>query len=179
MIIKHPLDQCVNVGSLDDLDSQGRLSLDLIMTMIGDMRFRADRIEGTCARYFLLVDLSVLRSLCASAHLDCDKVRHYIRRFDTTDTQESGPSPDVPQADFHFPIENNEPSSGQEFLSRTRLDSDPQAEQTARLIEAGCPSPLHGWQRMLIFDFSEFVPRSATLLRLAGFFRLSTINPEP
>lgn len=179
MIIKHPLDQCVNFGSLDDLDSQGRLSLDLIMTMIGDMRFRADRIEGTCARYFLLVDLSVLRSLCASAHLDCDKVRHHILRFDTTDSQESVPTPDVPQTDFHFPIENNEPSSGQEFLSRTRLHSDPQTEQTARWIEAGCRSPLYCWQRMRVFDFSEFVPRSATLLRLAGFFHLSPINFEP
>jgi hypothetical protein len=57
-IIQHPLDRFSFSGNLGDLDRTGRVAVDQLMTMIGDMRFRKDSIWGTCARYFLLIDLS-------------------------------------------------------------------------------------------------------------------------
>jgi hypothetical protein len=89
LIIKHPLEECVSSGDICDLDLQGRNSLDLIMTMIGDMRFRRDSINGTCAQYFLLVDISMLQNLCVSAHIDCDKLCDHIRRYECAETSES------------------------------------------------------------------------------------------
>jgi hypothetical protein len=89
LIIKHPLEECVRFGNICDLDLHGRNSLDLIMTMIGDMQFRSDSINGTCARYFLLVDLSILQNLCVSAHIDCDKLRDHICRCDRVEVDKS------------------------------------------------------------------------------------------
>src|SRR5579863_8519821 len=106
VIIKHPLEECLSFGNLSDLDLRGRDSLDLIMTMIGDMRFRSDSIQGTCARYFLLIDLSVIQNLCVSAHINCDKLRDYIRRCDSIEGGESRRVSDDRQTALSFLKEN-------------------------------------------------------------------------
>jgi hypothetical protein len=51
---------------------------DKLMTMIDDMQFRKDSIWGTCARYFLLIDLSWFPQLCFSAQINSEKLRAYL-----------------------------------------------------------------------------------------------------
>ena len=46
--------------------------------MIDDMQFRKDSIWGTCARYFLLIDLSWFPQLCLSAQINSEKLRAYL-----------------------------------------------------------------------------------------------------
>ncbi len=130
LIIKHPLEEYVSSGNISDLDQQGRNSLDSIMTMIGDLRLRKGSIEGTCARYFLFVDLSVLRNLCASAHIDCDKLREYIRRFDCADVGESEAVSDDPQTAFPFVREEGPRTSAQDPPSQAQLPSESDTELT-------------------------------------------------
>lgn len=77
-IIQHPLDRFSFSGNLGDLDRTGRVAVDQLMTMIADMRFRKDSIWGTCARYFLLIDLSWFPRLCFSAQLNSEKLRAYL-----------------------------------------------------------------------------------------------------
>ncbi len=128
-IIKHPLEECVSDGNLSDLDPQGRTSLDLILTLIGDLRFRRDQIEGTCARYFLLVDSSVVQNLCASAHIDCDKLRDHVRRLECGDANESGVILDDLQSSFAFLAGNGLSSSAQASLLDAQLKSDSDMER--------------------------------------------------
>jgi hypothetical protein len=78
-LIEHPLDRFCFTGSLRDLDCTGRDATDKLMTMIDDMRFRKDSIWGTCARYFLLIDLSWFPHLCLSAQINSEKLRAYLR----------------------------------------------------------------------------------------------------
>jgi hypothetical protein len=77
-IIRHPLDRFSFRGNMGHLDPQGRDSAERLMTMIGDMKFRKDNIEGTCARYFLLIDLSWFPQICFSAQINCAKLREYL-----------------------------------------------------------------------------------------------------
>ena len=77
-LIEHPLDRFSLTGSLRDLDCTGRDATDKLMTMIDDMRFRKDSIWGTCARYFLLIDLSWFPQLCLSAQINSEKLRAYL-----------------------------------------------------------------------------------------------------
>jgi len=77
-LIEHPLDRFLLTGSLRDLDWAGRDATDKLMTMIDDMRFRKDSIWGTCARYFLLIDLSWFPQLCLSAQINSEKLRAYL-----------------------------------------------------------------------------------------------------
>jgi hypothetical protein len=125
IIIKHPLEECVSFGNISDLDLRGRDSLDLIMTMIGDLRFRNDRVEGTCARYFLLVDLSVVQHLCVSAHINCDKLRDYARRCDSLEGRELIGGSDSRQTDTSlFAKERRKPrSQGSQFEARLPFES--------------------------------------------------------
>jgi hypothetical protein len=129
-IIKHPLEECVSDGNLSDLDQQGRVSLDLILTLIGDLRFRKDRIEGTCARYFLLVDSSVVQNLCASAHIDCDKLRDHVRRLECADVNESGVILDDQQSSFAFLAGNGSSSRAHASLLDAQLKSDSEMDRT-------------------------------------------------
>jgi hypothetical protein len=76
--IEHPLDRFSLTGSLRDLDCAGRDATDKLMTMIDDMRFRKDSIWGTCARYFLLIDLSWFPQLCLLAQINSEKLRAYL-----------------------------------------------------------------------------------------------------
>jgi hypothetical protein len=137
-VIKHPLEGCVTFGSIGDLDPQGRDSLDSIMTMIGDMRFRKDTIEGVCARYFLLVDLSVLQNLCAAAHLNFDKLQDYIRRCDCEGVDESTVASRVPQAVFPFAREEGAPTFAQDPFLKSQFPSESDMEQ------AGLPANGNG-----------------------------------
>jgi hypothetical protein len=94
------------------------------MTMIGDMRFRKGKIEGTCAQYFLLVDTLVLQHLCVSAHLNCDKLRDYIRRFDSEESDESRSVADTRQTPLPFLqelVQLVQPASVQDRQSDTLL----------------------------------------------------------
>ena len=77
-LIEHPLDRFSLTGSLRDLDCTGRDATEKLMTMIDDMRFRKDSIWGTCARYFLLIDLSWFPQLCLSAQINSEKLRAYL-----------------------------------------------------------------------------------------------------
>ena len=77
-LIEHPLERFSLTGSLRDLDCTGRDATDKLMTMIDDMRFRKDSIWGTCARYFLLIDLSWFPQLCLSAQINSEKLRAYL-----------------------------------------------------------------------------------------------------
>src|SRR5579863_836598 len=138
VIIKHPLEECLSFGNLSDLDLRGRDSLDLIMTMIGDLRFRSDSIQGTCARYFLLIDLSVVRNLCISAHINCDKLRDYIRRCDSTEGGESRPVSDDRQTALSFFKEKRPGEGSKDSQVEARLTSDSALGQT-ELSRANAP----------------------------------------
>lgn len=102
MLIKHPLEECVSSGNLNDLDLKGRTSLDLIMDMISDLRFRRDGIKGICARYFLFINTSVIQGLCVSARIDCDKLREHVRKFDQGEESETKTTLDTAQTAFPF-----------------------------------------------------------------------------
>jgi len=67
---------------MDSLDPAGQEAADQLLTMIGDFRFLKDDIRGTCAGYFLLVDLSWFPRLCFLAHINCEKLRDYLWRFE-------------------------------------------------------------------------------------------------
>jgi len=137
LIIKHPLDECVNAGNLSDLDLPGRISLDLIMTMICDLRFCIGRIEGTCARYFLLVDLSVLHSLCASANLNCDKVRHYIQQFDCVEPDEPKAIAAIKQASFQFLNNEGSETNDQDLPREAQLELESDLGQLGPFEKGG------------------------------------------
>lgn len=77
-IIQHPLDRFSFSGNLGDLTREGRTSLEQLMTMIDDMRFRTDSVWGTCARYFLLIDLSWFPQLCFSSQIQWEKLRDHL-----------------------------------------------------------------------------------------------------
>ena len=76
--IQHPLDRFSLNGNLEDLDGTGRVATNKLMMMIDDMRFRRDSIWGTCARYFLLIDLSWFPRLCFAAQINSEKLRAYL-----------------------------------------------------------------------------------------------------
>jgi hypothetical protein len=130
IIIKHPLEECVSFGNISDLDLRGRNSLDLIMTMIGDLRFRNDRIEGTCARYFLLVDLSVIQHLCVSAHINSDKLRDYARRCDSLEGREPTNLSDGRRTDISSLAKERRGTRSQDSQFEARLPFESYLEQT-------------------------------------------------
>jgi hypothetical protein len=79
-IVQHPLDKFSFTGKMESLDSTGRKAADQLLTMIGDFRFLKDDIRGTCAGYFLLVDLLWFPHLCFLANINCEKLRDYLWR---------------------------------------------------------------------------------------------------
>jgi hypothetical protein len=82
MIIQHPLDRFSFTGETESLDQAGREAADQLLTMIGDFRFLREDIRGTCAAYFLLIDISWFPRLCFLAHINCEKLRAYLWRFE-------------------------------------------------------------------------------------------------
>ena len=86
------------------------------MTMIGDMQFRSDHIEGTCARYFLFIEPAVIRNLCVSAHINCDKLREYARHADSMGAVEMSAVSDDSQTAFGF-LNEEEPLTSRQVPS--------------------------------------------------------------
>ena len=101
-MIRHPLDRFAFNGTIGHLDSRGTEAADQIMTLISDMRFSKDNIRGTCARYFVLVDLSWFPELCFAAHINCVKLREYLWRVERGAGSESENTVEDVQAAFPF-----------------------------------------------------------------------------
>ncbi|HKV04992.1 MAG TPA: hypothetical protein VJO53_07790 [Candidatus Acidoferrales bacterium] len=101
-VIKHPLDRFAFSGTVGALDREGRESLESLMLLIGDMRFRSGTVEGTCARYFLLVDPTWVPKLCYSAHINCAKLREHLSHSEYEQAGASDLVPDVAQSSLPF-----------------------------------------------------------------------------
>jgi hypothetical protein len=99
-IVQHPLDRFSSTGGMGDLDATGRDSADQIMTMIGDLRFAKDNIRGTCARYFLFIDILWFSRLCLSAHVNCAQLRNYLWAVEQAEAAELENSFAESQASF-------------------------------------------------------------------------------
>ena len=102
-IIRHPLDRFSFSGNMRDLDAAGRDSADQRLTMIGDMRFLKGTVRGTCARYFLLIDVSWFPKLCFSAHINCETLRAYLWRCESGQKDEIENTSDDAQTALPFP----------------------------------------------------------------------------
>jgi hypothetical protein len=82
IVVKHPLDQFSFAGTVGDLGPEGRASLEMLMQLIGDMKFLRGSGAGACARYFLLVDSSWVPKLCVSANINCVKLREHLWQYE-------------------------------------------------------------------------------------------------
>jgi hypothetical protein len=82
MIIQHPLDRFSFTGKTASLDRAGREAADQLLTMIGDFRFLKEDIQGICAAFFLLIDISWFPHVCFLAHINCEKLRAYLWRLE-------------------------------------------------------------------------------------------------
>jgi hypothetical protein len=102
MILQHPLDRFSFTGKMDSLDPEGQEAADQLLTMISDFRFLKEDIRGTCAGYFLLVDLLWFPHLCFLAHINCEKLRDHLRRCQGTSTEELQGLSDDAQTAFPF-----------------------------------------------------------------------------
>jgi hypothetical protein len=144
MIVQHPLDTFSFTGKMESLDSTGQKAADQLLTMIGDFRFLKDDIRGTCAGYFLLVDLLWFPHLCFLAHINCEKLRDYLWRGDGRNREELQELFDDQQTVLPFPAKERQviPLSGCASGGKSLCTATPVAEfptgQTKRAV--GQPS---------------------------------------
>ena len=111
MIIQHPLDRFSFTGKTESLDRAGREAAEQLLTMIGDFRFLREDIRGTCAAYFLLVDISWFPRLCFLAHINCEKLRAYLWQFEGRDKHELQELFDETQRVLPFLVKTKQPIS--------------------------------------------------------------------
>jgi len=128
-VIKHPLDAFSFSGGIGELDEDGRNALELIMMLIGDMRFRKGRIEGTCARYFLLIDNSWVPKNCFLARLNCTKMREYLWQCDFAETDGIERHSENSQIALLFPEQEKQRGRIQDLALGDRSDCGTEAEQ--------------------------------------------------
>jgi hypothetical protein len=128
-VIKHPLDEFSFSGDIGGLNQEGRNALDLIMLMIGDMRFRKGNISSTCARYFLLIDATWVPKLCFFAHINCTKMRDYLWHCELGEGDGLERLSENSQIALLFPEQEKQRGRIQDLMLGDRSDCSTEAEQ--------------------------------------------------